>query len=54
MKPYVYAISDIHGMYDLFEKAIANFDPQQHQLVLIGDLNDRVRGAKRVYCWGKN
>lgn len=53
MKPYVYAISDIHGMYDLFEKAIANFDPQRHQLVLIGDLIDRGPRSKESLLLGK-
>lgn len=53
MKPYVFAISDIHGEYDLFRKEIANFDPVNHQLVLIGDLNDRGPQTKECFFLGK-
>lgn len=53
MKPYVFAISDIHGMYDLFEKEVANYDPEHHQLVLIGDLNDRGPRSKESLLLGK-
>lgn len=53
MKPYVFAISDIHGEYDLFRKEIANFDPDNHQLVLIGDLNDRGPQTKECFFLGK-
>lgn len=41
MKPYIYAIGDVHGEYDLFQKLVAHYDPSIHQLVLLGDLNDR-------------
>ncbi len=40
-KPFVYAIGDVHGSYDLFQKLLTHYDPHIHQLVLIGDLNDR-------------
>ncbi|KAF1304708.1 MULTISPECIES: metallophosphoesterase [Enterococcus] len=53
MKPYVFAISDIHGEYDLFVKEVANFDPTLHQLVLIGDLNDRGPHSKECFLLGK-
>lgn len=53
MKPYVYAISDIHGQIDLFEKLLKDFDPQVHQLVLIGDLNDRGPHSKACFLRGK-
>lgn len=49
MKPYVYVISDIHGQLDLFKKLLESFDPVHHQLVLIGDLNDRGKKAKNVF-----
>lgn len=49
MKPYVYVISDIHGQLDLFEQLLLDFDPVRHQLVLIGDLNDR--GPKSKACF---
>lgn len=39
MKPYVYVISDIHGQADLFDALLTDYDPVEHQLVLIGDLN---------------
>lgn len=53
MKKYLYAIGDIHGEYDLFEKLLENFDEQQHQLVLIGDLNDRGPRTKQCFLRGK-
>lgn len=53
MKPYVYVISDIHGQLDLFEKLIEYFDPKNHQLVLIGDLNDRGPKSKDCFLKGK-
>lgn len=53
MKPYVYVISDIHGEFDLFKKLLANFDPNIHQLILIGDLNDRGKKSKECFLWGK-
>ncbi len=53
MKPYVYVISDIHGELDLFKKLLAHFDPKLHQLVLIGDLNDRGPKSKDCFLLGK-
>ena len=41
MKSLLYAIGDVHGKYELFEKLIHYYDPKIHQLVLLGDLNDR-------------
>lgn len=46
MKPYLYVISDIHGQLDLFKRLLEDFDPNLHQLVLIGDLNDRGPDSK--------
>lgn len=54
MKPYVYVISDIHGKLNLFKKLLEHFDPHQHQLVLIGDLNDRGKYSKDCFLLGKN
>lgn len=53
MKPYIYAISDIHGEYQLFQELLQYFDPEQHQLVLIGDLNDRGPNSKEALLLGK-
>ncbi len=53
MKPFVFAISDIHGMFALFEKEVTNYDPKLHQLVLIGDLNDRGPKSKESLLLGK-
>ena len=53
MKNYLYAIGDIHGEYNLFEKLLEDFDEQQHQLVLIGDLNDRGPKTKQCFFRGK-
>ncbi|OQO71549.1 serine/threonine protein phosphatase [Enterococcus villorum] len=49
MKPFIYVIGDVHGKYDLFEKLVKEYDPLLHQLVLIGDLNDR--GSKTKECF---
>ncbi|MDH6365483.1 serine/threonine protein phosphatase 1 [Enterococcus sp. PF1-24] len=53
MKKFVYAISDIHGQFDLFEKLLKDFDSQQQQLLLIGDLNDRGKQSKECLLLGK-
>ncbi|MDR0921511.1 MAG: metallophosphoesterase [Lactobacillales bacterium] len=52
MKEVVYAIGDIHGQLDLFEKLIAHFDENTQQLVLIGDLADRGLKGKQCYYLG--
>lgn len=54
MKPYVYVISDIHGQADLFDALLTDYDPVEHQLVLIGDLNDRGPDSKACFLKGKN
>ena len=54
MKPYVYVISDIHGQADLFDALLTDYDPVEHQLVLIGDLNDRGPDSKPVFSKEKN
>lgn len=54
MKPYVYVISDIHGQADLFDALLTDYDPVEHQLVLIGDLNDRGPILKPVFSKEKN
>lgn len=53
MKEYVYAISDIHGEYELFQHLIDYYDKEKHQLVLIGDLNDRGKRTKECFLLGK-
>lgn len=53
MKPLVFAIGDIHGEYALFEEMIKNFDPHNHQLVLMGDLLDRGARSKESLLLGK-
>lgn len=53
MKPTVFAIGDVHGMYDLFEKMLTNYNPEMHQLVLMGDLNDRGHNVKACLYKGK-
>lgn len=53
MKPYVFAIGDIHGRYDLFTQVVKDFDPSLHQLVLIGDLGDRGPKSKEAFLLGK-
>ncbi len=54
MQNYLYAISDIHGMADLFKKLLTDYDPKLHQLLLIGDLNDRGTKSKECFFLGKN
>ena len=53
MKRFVYAIGDIHGQYDLFQQLINFYDEESHQLVLIGDLNDRGKQSKECFLLGK-
>ena len=53
MKKLIYVISDIHGMYDLFKKLLLDYDPSLHQLVLIGDMNDRGPRSKECLLLGK-
>lgn len=53
MQNYLYAISDIHGMADLFKSLLAEYDPKIHQLLLIGDLNDRGPKSKECLMLGK-
>lgn len=53
MKEYVYAISDIHGQFDLFKKLLKDFDTKEQQLLLIGDLNDRGPRSKDCLLMGK-
>ncbi|HLQ40775.1 MAG TPA: metallophosphoesterase [Tetragenococcus sp.] len=53
MQPYVYVISDIHGEINLFKKLLKHYDQNLHQLVLIGDLNDRGQNSKECFLLGK-
>lgn len=53
MKEYIYAISDIHGQLDLFQRLLADYDPSDQQLLLIGDLNDRGPRSKECLLLGK-
>lgn len=53
MKDFVYAISDIHGEYELFKELIHYYDRSTQQLVLIGDLNDRGPKTKECFLLGK-
>lgn len=50
---YVYAIGDIHGEYQLFTELLEDYDPHMHQLVLLGDLNDRGKQTKACFLKGK-
>lgn len=52
MKSLVYAISDVHGEYELFQELVREYDPTIHQLVLIGDLNDRGPKTKECFLLG--
>jgi len=53
MRPYVFAISDIHGRFDLMQALLCDFDAKLHQLVLIGDLLDRGLQSKEALLLGK-
>lgn len=53
MKSLIYAIGDVHGKHELFEKLIHYYDPKIHQLVLLGDLNDRGPRTKECFLLGK-
>lgn len=52
-KPYVFVISDVHGQLALFEALLKDYDSQLHQLVLIGDLNDRGPHTKECLLLGQ-
>lgn len=53
MSKDIFAIGDIHGMYDLFEDMLTNYNSDRHQLVLLGDLNDRGHDVKSCLYKGK-
>ncbi|WP_157454776.1 metallophosphoesterase [Carnobacterium maltaromaticum] len=53
MKKEVFAIGDIHGQIQLFEKLLTNWNPEKQQLVLIGDLGDRGENPKACFLLGK-
>ena len=53
MKKEVFAIGDIHGQIQLFEKMLTNWNPEKQQLVLIGDLGDRGENPKTCFLLGK-
>lgn len=53
MKEFVYAIGDIHGEYQMFQQLLEDYQPEIHQLVLIGDLSDRGKQSKNSLLLGK-
>lgn len=53
MKKLLFTIGDIHGEYDLLEEVLKAYDPKLHQLVLVGDLNDRGPKVKESLLKGK-
>ncbi len=44
----VFVIGDIHGNYDLFEKILTKWNPEEEQLVLLGDYIDRGPDSLKV------
>ncbi|MGX6961568.1 metallophosphoesterase [Vagococcus xieshaowenii] len=48
-----YVIGDIHGDINSFQRALIEFDPTMHQLVLLGDLLDRGTYSKECLLLGK-
>lgn len=44
----VFAIGDIHGSYDLLEKLLPYWNPEEEQLVFLGDYIDRGPDSLRV------
>lgn len=51
MKEY-FAIGDVHGEFSLLNKMLENFDPERHQIILIGDLNDRGKRSREALYQG--
>lgn len=41
MKPEAFIIGDIHGMYQTLERLLHYWNPEQQQLIFVGDLIDR-------------
>ena len=44
----VFVIGDVHGEYDMFRSILKNFQPDEQQLNLIGDLNDRANEVSNL------
>ena len=43
-----FAVSDIHGHYNEFQKILKNWNPESEQLIVLGDLIDRGPNSKGV------
>lgn len=41
MKQKIFVIGDIHGQITMFKKLLENWNPEEEQLLMIGDLGDR-------------
>ena len=44
----VFAIGDIHGSYDLLEKVLDHWSPEEEQLIFLGDYIDRGKDSLKV------
>ncbi|MEX2783726.1 metallophosphoesterase [Streptococcus sp. H49] len=49
MKEKVFAVGDVHGEYDMLEELLRHWNPEQEQLVFLGDLGDRGPDAKNCF-----
>lgn len=49
MKEKIFAVGDIHGQITQFEELLTNWNEENEQLVLIGDLGDRGENPKACF-----
>ncbi|MDR0846378.1 MAG: serine/threonine protein phosphatase [Lactobacillales bacterium] len=53
MKEKVFAITDIHGDYEAMLELLKSWNPEEHQLVIMGDLCDRGPQSKECMMLAK-
>ena len=48
-KSYIFAVSDVHGSDEQLEALLEYWNPEEEQLVILGDLCDRGPNAQAVF-----
>lgn len=49
MKDKLFVVGDVHGQYEMFKDILKNWDEQEQQLILLGDLGDRGENPKACF-----